>query len=98
MKESARYVKIVEWSEADRCYIGSAPGLIDAACHGLDERAVFADLCDSVDEAIAHYIAEGRPLPPPTSGRGVESHSRHNAEAALQRAEDNSRATAPRGP
>lgn len=28
MKDSARYVKIVEWSEEDRCFIGSAPGLI----------------------------------------------------------------------
>jgi len=28
MKESARYVKIVEWSEEDQCYVGSSPGLI----------------------------------------------------------------------
>jgi hypothetical protein len=98
MKESARYIKIVEWSEGDGCYVGSAPGLIDRACRGLDERAVFAELCDSVDETIADYIAAGRPLPPPTSGRSVESHSRHDAESTLQRAEDNSRATAPRGP
>lgn len=26
MKDSARYVKIVEWSDKDNCYIGSAPG------------------------------------------------------------------------
>jgi hypothetical protein len=27
MKESARYVKIVEWSDEDHCYVGSCPGL-----------------------------------------------------------------------
>ena len=27
MKDSARYAKIVEWSEEDQCYVGSAPGL-----------------------------------------------------------------------
>jgi hypothetical protein len=34
MKESARYVKIVEWSEDDQCYVGSSPGLICGSCHG----------------------------------------------------------------
>lgn len=27
MKESARYAKIVEWSDEDLCYVGSSPGL-----------------------------------------------------------------------
>ena len=27
MKDSARYAKIVEWSEEDQCYVGSSPGL-----------------------------------------------------------------------
>lgn len=30
MKDSAKYIKIVEWSEEDQCYIGSAPHLINA--------------------------------------------------------------------
>ena len=69
MKASARYAKIVEWSDEDHCYVGSAPGLLLGGCHGLDERAVFAELCQIVDEAIELYQAEGRELPPPTSGR-----------------------------
>lgn len=69
MKESARYAKIVEWSEEDRCYVGSAPGLILGGCHGDDEREVFAELCDIVEEAIALYRRDGKPLPPATSGR-----------------------------
>src|SRR5687768_10874648 len=31
MKDSARYIKIVEWSEEDQCYVGSSPGLTEAA-------------------------------------------------------------------
>lgn len=69
MKDSARYVKIVEWSEEDRCYVGSAPGLIFGGCHGDDEKAVFEELCNIVDEAIELYRRDGKPLPPPTSGR-----------------------------
>ncbi len=69
MKDSARYAKVVEWSEEDQCYIGSAPGLIYGGCHGDDERAVFAELCQIVEEAIELYRKEGRPLPPPTYGR-----------------------------
>ena len=53
MKESARYVKIVEWSEDDQCYVGSSPGLIYGGCHGDNEREVFDELCRVVDEAIA---------------------------------------------
>ena len=69
MKESARYVKVVEWSDEDQCYVGSAPGLIFGGCHGDDERAVFDELCRIVDEAIVLYEIEGKPLPPPTAGR-----------------------------
>ena len=71
MKPSARYAKIVEWSEVDKCYVGSAPGLILGGCHGDDERAVFEELCQIVEEAIALYEQDGKPLPPPTSGRDL---------------------------
>mgnify|MGYP002625334272 CR=1 FL=1 len=69
MSESARYAKIVEWSDEDGCYIGSAPGLVHGGCHGLDEKAVFAELCQIVEEAIALCHENGKPLPPATSGR-----------------------------
>jgi predicted RNase H-like HicB family nuclease len=69
MKDSARYVKIVEWSDEDHCYVGSAPGLIYGGCHGDDEKAVFEELCQIVEEAIELYRRDGRALPPPTSGR-----------------------------
>lgn len=71
MKQSDRYVKIVEWSDEDQVYVGSAPGLISGGCHGVDERAVFDELCQIVDEAILLYQLDGKPLPPPTSGRDL---------------------------
>ena len=69
MNESARYSKIVEWSDEDQCFIGSCPGLFSGGCHGADERSVFAELCDLVDETIELYRTEGRPLPPATNGQ-----------------------------
>lgn len=69
MKTSARYAKIVEWSEEDQCYVGSAPGLVMGGCHGGDEQAVFEELCQIVEEAIELYHEDGKPPPPATSGR-----------------------------
>jgi predicted RNase H-like HicB family nuclease len=70
MKESARYVKIVEWSDEDGCFVGSSPGLFFGGCHGDDERQVFDELCEIVEETIRLYHEDGRPLPAPTAGRG----------------------------
>lgn len=69
MKDSARYVRIVEWSEEDQCCVGSSPGLIYGGCHGNNEREVFDELCETVEAAIALYKRDGKPLPPATSGR-----------------------------
>ncbi|HMW43045.1 MAG: hypothetical protein EKK65_09210 [Lysobacterales bacterium] len=69
MNESARYAKIIEWSEEDQCYVGSAPGLMYGGCHGTDERAVFEELCAIVEEVIDLYHKDNKPLPPATSGR-----------------------------
>jgi predicted RNase H-like HicB family nuclease len=71
MKDSAKYVKIVEWSDEGQCYVGSAPGLVYGGCHGPDEKAVFVELCEIVEEAIELYRADGKPLPPATSGRDL---------------------------
>ena len=79
MKESARYAKIVEWSEEDQCYVGSSPGLIYAGCHGQDEQAVFSELCAVVEEAISLYHRDGKELPPPTSGRDLANKLQHIA-------------------
>ena len=67
MKERDKYLKIVEWSEEDECYVGSVPGWIGKCCHGDDEMAVYQKVCDIVDEWIEIYNTEGNPLPPPTN-------------------------------
>ncbi len=69
MMETARYAKIVEWSEEDQCFVGSSPGLIYGGCHGTDEKAVFEQLCQVVEDAITLYHHVGKPLPPATCGR-----------------------------
>lgn len=79
MKDSARYAKIVEWSEEDHCYVGTSPGLILGGVHGQDERAVFDELCRVVEEAVALYRSDGKPLPPVTSGR---DHNKRVQDAA----------------
>ena len=71
MTDSARYVKIVQWSNEDGVFVGQCPGLIGPCCHGSDEAAVYRELCQVVDEWIAQLHKEGRPLPPPTSGRRI---------------------------
>ncbi len=69
MKSSARYVKIVEWSDEDQCYVGSCPGLFYGGCHGADEREVISELCRIVEETVELYRRDGRPLPSPTAGK-----------------------------
>ena len=69
MKDSAKYAKIVEWSDEDQCYVDSAPGLVFGGCHGDDEKEVFNEFCQIVEEAIELYRKDGKPFPPPTSGR-----------------------------
>lgn len=69
MKPSDRYLKIVEWSEEDGCYIGTCPGMMLGGIHGRDEAAVYRELCQTVDEWIKIHEADGAPLPSPTADR-----------------------------
>ncbi|MBU0701834.1 hypothetical protein KKE26_11200 [bacterium] len=69
MTEGVKYIKIVEWSEEDRCFIGSCPELFYGGCHGDNERKVFDELCQIVEETISLYQQDGKMLPFPLSGR-----------------------------
>ena len=71
MKESARYLKIVEWSEEDQCFVGQCPNLIGPCCHGDDETEVYKELCQIVEEWIAIIKSDGKELPLPTSGKNL---------------------------
>ena len=68
-KNSDDYLKIVEWSEDDHCYVGTAPGLIIGGVHGKSQKKVFSKLCEAVEEAIQILQKEGRPLPAATANK-----------------------------
>jgi predicted HicB family RNase H-like nuclease len=69
MKKSSRYLKVVEWSEEDQCFVGRLPGLAFGGVHGDDEQEVYAELCEVAEEWIRILEEDGTPLPPPTAGR-----------------------------
>lgn len=69
MKPSDRYLKIVEWSEEDHCYVGTCPGLMLGGVHGDDEAAVYRRLCRVADEWVRIHEEDSLPLPPDTAGR-----------------------------
>ena len=71
LTDSARYAKIVEWSDEDQCFVGHCPGVIGPCCHGADEVEVYRELCVIVEEWLAIALQENRPLPPPTSGKAL---------------------------
>jgi len=71
MSPESRYLKIVEWSDEDACFIGSCPELFYGGCHGDDERQVFDQLCAIVKETVELYERDGKPLPKPLSGRDL---------------------------
>ena len=69
MKKSDKYLKIVEWSDEDGCYIGRVPGLALGGIHGNDESKVYRQLCQVVKEWIEIYDTDGEPLPPETANK-----------------------------
>ena len=71
MTDSALYIKIVEWSDEDQCFIGYCPGIIGPCCHGDNEVEVYQTLCRIVDEWLEIAHRENRVLPPPTIGKNV---------------------------
>lgn len=69
MKKSDQYIKIVEWSEEDECYVGTCPGLMLGGVHGDDEAKVYKELCQAVEEWIDIYEKDGAPLPEASAGK-----------------------------
>ena len=58
------YLKFVQWSEADKLFIGYCPDLfIGGVCHGADEQRVYRQLSRLVANEIAESQRAKRPLP-----------------------------------
>jgi predicted HicB family RNase H-like nuclease len=66
---SARYLKIVEWSDEDNCFVGRCPGLFFGGCDGMNEAQVYVELCEIVAEHVAEMLAGRKPLPASTAGK-----------------------------
>jgi predicted HicB family RNase H-like nuclease len=69
MKKSDRYLKIVEWSDEDQCYVGRCPGLMLGGVHGDNEADVYKELCEAVEEWIELIENDRLQLPEPTVGK-----------------------------
>ena len=69
MKTSDKYLKIVQWSKEDKCYVGTCPGLIFGGIHGDNEIKVYKELCQAVEEILALYKKDKKKLPSPTAHR-----------------------------
>jgi predicted RNase H-like HicB family nuclease len=66
-----RYLKLVEWSDADGCFVGSAPPIIGPCCHGRTETEVMARLSTIVEEWVEIMLGDGHPLPAGTAGKNI---------------------------
>lgn len=86
MKERDRYLKIVEWSEEDQCYVGSVPSWIGTCCHGDNEEKVYHQLCSILDEWIEIYNKDGKPLPASTIGKTFSGKFQLRAGSELHQA------------
>ncbi len=69
MNKRNQYLKIIEWSEEDQCFIGRVPGLALGGVHGRDEKKVYEQLCGVLDEWIEIYGEDNAPLPSATAGK-----------------------------
>ena len=94
MKKPSQYLKVVEWSEEDQCYVGRCPELMFGGVHGKNEQKVFAELCAVVEEWIEISEKDNDPLPPGLAGKrysgkfnlrlGKELHERLALEAVKE--------------
>jgi len=66
---SDAYIRIVEFSDEDGCYIGRSPGLFLGGVHGDDEVQVYQDLVCAIQDWVESAEREGFDLPPPTAGK-----------------------------
>ncbi len=68
-EQAARYIKYVDWSDEDRCFIGRCPEVFIGAVHGTDEARVYAELCETVEEWIELLHGDGVKIPEPLTGK-----------------------------
>jgi predicted RNase H-like HicB family nuclease len=67
MKLQDRYLMFVQWSEADRLYVGYCPDLFPAGgvCHGETSVEAFEKLTEIVEDTVITAEDQGLELPEP---------------------------------
>ena len=67
MKTSDVYLSFVQWSQADRAYVGYCPDLFSAGgvCHGVTAVEAFKRLWKIVEDTVATAESKRLKLPPP---------------------------------
>ena len=68
-EQAARFVKCVEWSDEDQCFVGRCPSLFGGGVHGNEEARVYAELCELAEEWVELLHQDGVPLPDAEAGR-----------------------------
>ena len=86
MKKKDHYLKIVEWSDEDQCYVGSIPGWIGKCCHGNKEEDVYRQLCQILEEWIEIYEQDCMPLPTSISGKKYSGKFQLRVDSDLHKA------------
>jgi predicted RNase H-like HicB family nuclease len=68
---SAWFPRLIEWSEEDGCFVGSAPPLVGQCCHGKTEADVATQLSTIVGD-LMQDVLDGKMLAPKVeSGKRV---------------------------
>ena len=60
---------MIEWSEEDSCFVGSAPPLVGHCCHGKTEAVVATQLAAIVDDLVQDVLDGKMPAPKGESGK-----------------------------
>jgi len=68
-RRSARFPRLIEWSEEDGCFVGSAPPLVGQCCHGKTEADVATQLAAIVDDLVQDVLDGKMPAPKGESGK-----------------------------
>ena len=67
MNATDRYLKFVQWNEADALYVGYCPDLFPwgGVCHGVTEEETYHQLTELVREEVGELTRAGGGMPRP---------------------------------
>ena len=66
---SARFPRLIEWSNEDGAFVGSAPPLVGQCCHGKTEADVALQLATIVNDLVQDVLDGKMPAPKGDGGK-----------------------------